>query len=420
MGSAESGVAFLDEQREARRRSTLDGVPVVGLVKSAAKGGDSSNTWPAGLDLEALAEREPAKPQFIISNWLPVGYASLLAGHGGVGKSGIALHLALCVAAGIPFFGIEVERRRVLYLACEDRENVLHWRLTRICAHVGVDMASLRGWLDVVDLVGHDSVLWERDPRTGYTVTPAFGALEARVRASESELLVVDGVSDTFAGNENARGDVKRFVNALVSLISPDSGAVLLVGHIAKPSAANVSTSEGYSGSTGWHNSVRARWYLYPEANQAEDGGRPERTGDLMLELQKSNLGRTDQAMRFRWDEEAHMFLGQLEGNSAFDRKHEDRTERAGILRALKGCMDAEHHVPAAMQGPRTTYATLSLRPEFPESLKGGGRPKTRRFQRQIEALRQCRHVEESSYRRSNRHVLATLVLTAEGRAECA
>jgi hypothetical protein len=75
--------------------------------------------------------------------------------------------------------------------------------------------------------------------------------------------------------------------------------------------------------------------------------------------------------------------------------------------------MDAGLYVPAAKQGRSTAYGTLSLRPEFPESLKGGGRPKTRRFERQVEALRQIRHIEEGSYRRSNRHILATLVLTA-------
>jgi RecA-family ATPase len=419
LGPADKGIAFLDD---ARRRAALDSVPVVGTVKAAAKGAESPglNTWPAGLDLEALAEREPSRPLFIMPDWLPVGYASLLAGHGGVGKSGIALHLAVCAAAGIPFFGLQVERKRVLYLSCEDRENVLHWRLSRICRQTGIDLASMRGWLDVADLVGHDSVLWERDPRTGYTVTPAFGALEARVRASESDLLVVDGVSDTFAGNENARGDVKRFVNALVGLISPDRGAVLLVGHIAKPTASNASTSEGYSGSTGWHNSVRARWYLYPESNQAEDGGRPERTGELILELQKSNLGRTDQSMRFRWDDEAHMFLGQVEGDSAFDRKHQDREEQSGIRLALKACIAAQTIVPTATTGQRTAFHVLSIRPEFPESLRGPGRAKTRRFWHQIEELRQLRQIEECSYRRENRHSASQFVLTDEGMRQCA
>ncbi len=68
--------------------------------------------WPPALDLEALAELEPEQPRFIIPDWLPIGYATLLAGHGGVGKSAIALHLGVCIAAGVPFFGLEVARRR--------------------------------------------------------------------------------------------------------------------------------------------------------------------------------------------------------------------------------------------------------------------------------------------------------------------
>ncbi len=64
----------------------------------------------------------------IIPDWLPCGYATL-AGHGGAGKSYIALYLAFCMAAGRDFFGVELDQRRVLYLSCEDRSDVLHWRL---------------------------------------------------------------------------------------------------------------------------------------------------------------------------------------------------------------------------------------------------------------------------------------------------
>src|SRR5262249_7613 len=76
---------------------------------------------PAPLDLELLAGTAPEPPRFGIPDWVPAGYATLLAGHGGVGKSAIALHMAFCMAAGIKFFGLEVSRRKVLYLSCEDR-----------------------------------------------------------------------------------------------------------------------------------------------------------------------------------------------------------------------------------------------------------------------------------------------------------
>src|SRR5690606_6157718 len=215
----------------------------------------------------------------------------------------------VCIALGIDFAGLRVERRRVLYLSCEDRENVLHWRLDRICRHLGISLADLAGHLHIVELVGRDSMLWARDPRTGAFVTAAYGQLEARMRETRAAVLVVDGVTDTFGGNENSRPEVKSYVNVLLPLVPADIGALLLLGHVAKLTASNAATSEGYSGSTGWHNAVRARWYLYPETEQDEDGGRPQRTGRLALELQKSNLGPIDETIPWRWSEAAHMFL---------------------------------------------------------------------------------------------------------------
>ena len=369
--------------------------------------------WPAPLDLEALAEREPEPPKFIVQDWLPIGYATLFSGHGGAGKSAIALYLAVCIASGHAFFGLPVERRRVLFLSCEDREPVLHWRLWRICAHLGIDLAGLRGWLEIIDLVGREVVLWERDPRTGATVTPAFAELESRMRDYAAEVLVVDGISDTYAGNENARNEVKRFVNLAVSLIPPDRGAVLLLGHTAKAGDA------GYSGSTQWHNAARARWYLYPETVEPDDGGKPQRTGTLILTLEKANLSGAEQSLRFHWDGEAHLFLA-TESAMIVDRKLQDREESAGILRAFAACQSGGVVIPSAMTGPRTTYHVLSARAEFPATLKGSRGAQTKRFWRLVEELRQSRAIEETDYRRTNRHAGSQFVLTSEGMRQCA
>lgn len=381
---------------------------------------EEASLWPASLDLEALDERTPEPPKFIMPDWLPCGYATLFAGHGGVGKSGIALHLAVCIASGTPFFGAPVERRRVLYLSCEDRESVLHWRLARITSHLDISLSSLRGHLEIIDLVGADSLLWERNMRDGVALQPAYFELQTRMRLYKSEVLFVDGISDTYGGNENAKAEVKRYVNSLIKLILADRGAVVLIGHIAKPTASGIPTTEGYSGTTGWHNSVRARWYLYPETQQGEEGGRAEKTGELILELQKSNLGRTDQSMRFTWDDAKHLFIGQSASIAAFDRKHQDRTEQQAILRAFASCAAEDIIVPTAMQGPRTAHLVLSARPEFPDTLTGRGEGKSRRFKRHMEELRQIRHIEEQEYKRSNRHLSTKLALTTEGKRQCA
>ena len=84
-----------------------------------------------------------------------------------------------------PVLGFEVSRRRVMYLSCEDRVGILR---SRVCARVGflgISLASLRGWLEVFDLVGQDSVLWERDPRTGHVIAGCLGCLSERISNTE-------------------------------------------------------------------------------------------------------------------------------------------------------------------------------------------------------------------------------------------
>jgi hypothetical protein len=129
--------ATYDQAAAMRRASGRIGLAEPGaqmLDDAHAPRNDAAAHWPQPLDLRALAQRAPQRPQFIVPDWLPAGYATLLAGHGGVGKSAIALHLAVCIAKGCDFFGLPCAQRRVLYLSCEDRERILHWRLARICA----------------------------------------------------------------------------------------------------------------------------------------------------------------------------------------------------------------------------------------------------------------------------------------------
>lgn len=417
------------DQRERAIRLARDGAPWVDasikrLERERQRNGadvlaaaPATTSWPPPLDLAALATREPEAPRFIWPDWFPTGYSTLLAGHGGVGKSAIALHLAACVASGATFAGVPCEPRKVLYLSCEDREGILHWRLDRICRHMGISMAELAGRLDIVELVGHDSILWERDPRTGYCYTPAYGQLAERIKVTQIEVLMVDGISDTFAGNENARGEVKRYVNSLVALLPADTGAVVLIGHVAKPTAANAQTGEGYSGTTGWHNAVRARWYLYPETQRDDDSDRPERTGALLLELQKSNLGRMDQSITWRWNDEVHMFLPDAPA-AHFDRTLQQREERLGILLALRACAQSGIAVPAATTGRRTAYHVLTAQAVCSNSLRSG-KAGVRRFWREIETLRAMGHVRDDSIRRADRHYTTALVLTPEGLRAC-
>lgn len=384
-----------------------------GKEPPAGEGIPVARLWPDPLDLEALSDKEPQQPQFIVADWIPTGYGTLFSGHGGVGKSGIALHLAICISLGRPFFGVPTQRRSVLYLSCEDRENVLHWRMSRICIYEGISMADLKGSFEVIDLVGRDTVLWQPKPawdREGPQFTPAFAELSHRFLSTERRMLFVDGVSDTFGGNENSKVDVKQYVNVLLSLINADEGALVLIGHVNRATASgDGGTTEGYSGTTGWNNSVRARWYLYPERESSEDG--PSRkTGNTTLDLQKSNLGVSEQSINFRWSEEFNIFVGEHQQQETHvQRKERSSSEREGVIQALEGSILAGVRCPAAISGRRTSYHVLSARPEFPQSLMGG-KANVARFNRLIEILRQEQIVITELFRTPGRKTSEILI----------
>ncbi len=74
-------------------------------------------------------------------------------------------------------------------------------------------MAELEGWLTIRSLVGFDATLWH--PEVRKTLAPRQGLVLLReaVKEAKASLVVLDGVNDTFAGNENDRGDVRAYVN---------------------------------------------------------------------------------------------------------------------------------------------------------------------------------------------------------------
>ena len=272
------------------------------------------------------------------------------------------------------------------------------------------------GRLQLVDLVGYDSVLWNPDPRQPTTL--AYAALATSLQQYQTHVLVVDGTADTFGGNENDRGEVKRDINALLACVTADVGAVLLLHHVNKLVAGGIGrgvSGEGYSGSTAWHNSARARWYLHPERG-GEDAG--EHPGSLLLELQKSNLGRANRKLRFSWNHGHGLFLGeQLSPPTATDKAQRDETERQAIIQAFHGCAQANIYVPAATTGRRTAYHVLSVQKAFPKTL-GTPSKNTKKqrdvFWRHMEVLRRMEMVCEASIRRSDGHRTVTLKLAGE------
>lgn len=83
------------------------------------------------LPLDALLAGARSQPEWVIPEILPVG-VMLLLGHYKVGKSVLALGLALAVSEGKPFLDVfSVEQGDVLYLSLEDSQKTFYERARR-------------------------------------------------------------------------------------------------------------------------------------------------------------------------------------------------------------------------------------------------------------------------------------------------
>jgi phage/plasmid primase-like uncharacterized protein len=357
------------------------------------------------VNLIGLANTEPQEPRFVMEG-LPEGVASANFGHGGVGKSSIELTRAVCIAAGIEFCGLPVQRRRVAFFSCEDRENVLHWRLSRICGALGVNLASLDEWLNIFDLVGRDVAIYAPNSRGDFVRSP-FGEISEAIAQTESDVLFFDGTSDFFGGNENDRGQVKQYVNLTNGLMRDATGAVMLIGHVGKEAARNPNLRDSYSGSTQWHNAIRSRWNSAPEV----EGEGNERTGRLIVSSEKANYAAGGIITVWSWDEEHRAFVGRLDNGQSESVAYTIGNEqiRSAILRSMAAIYERGGYVPAAMQGQNTAINAVSGEADFPAALLRRGA--ANKLRKALDEMRRDGTIVEASFMRANRHRANALAL---------
>ena len=91
--------------------------------------------------------------------------------------------------------------------------------------------------------------------------------------------------ANVYAGSEIDRSQVQQFVGLLTRMAIVATGSVVLISH---PSLTGITTDTGLSGTTQWHNAVRARMYL--KSVKPEAGEQPD--NDLrQLTFKKSQYG---------------------------------------------------------------------------------------------------------------------------------
>jgi RecA-family ATPase len=206
-------------------------------------------------NIEEWAGREPPPREWAVRDRFPLRNVGLISGEGAVGKSTLLMQQGVAHILAKDWLETLPEPGPFFYVNAEDEEAELHRRFAAIAAHYGASLSDLKNHLHVLALAGKDAVLGHPDRNGLIKATPLFHKITEAARDIRPKLIGLDTSADIFAGNENDRSQVRQFVGLLRSLAIAANAAVIVAAH---PSLTGINTGTGLSGSTAWHNSVRA------------------------------------------------------------------------------------------------------------------------------------------------------------------
>lgn len=348
------------------------------------------------VDVAGVLQRPSPPPRFVWDGYCPRGVVTLLGAHGGTGKSTIALMLAAAVATGRELFGIATDAAPVVFASFEDGAHLVRHRLAHICQCWGINPAELAG-LHIVDGTANPE-LFASDGRGPGDVTPAYGELLALVKKTGAGLVIVDNASDAYGGDEIQRRQVRAFMRSLAVIAREGDAAVLLLAHVDKgTSRKERSDTEGYSGSTAWHNSARSRIFMSRD------------DGVLTLAHQKSNLAKLREPLMLEWPDGG---LPQaVQSLSPMVQGISDRVDTKALLKLIAEFSERGEHVTTA-----TTSRTHAAKLLAGESTYPKGRKPADVFNLLRKAER-AGHIERATYRGADRKPRECWHVTPEGRA---
>ena len=308
------------------------------------------------VDLSGLLTTPTPAPPYVIHGLIPRRVVTLLGGHGGCGKSFVGLTLAAHVAGGAhTWAGFTVEDGRALYVSLEDPGDVVRYRLRKITETYGLDAAKVERRLTVLDGAESDATLAGEVSDMGVRRIAFTGTLtELEDAAQGQRLIVVDNASDAYAGNENERRQVRQFIRELGRIAHDNDAGLVLLAHVDKFAARNGSQGNSYSGSTAWHNSVRARLAL-----AATDGA-------VELVPEKLNHGKLADPITLAWTDTGVLMPLERATTAAGGQADED-----AVMGALRAARAAGVDVGIARSGPSTAQSILATFPELSMHLHG-------------------------------------------------
>jgi RecA-family ATPase len=184
---------------------------------------------------EFMAVQKPEPPQ-LIAGLLHQGSKMILGGASKSRKSWTLIDMMLAVSMGVPWWGFQTQRGRVLYINFELPDFAFQHRLTAIAGKKGI-----------TDFTGID--LWNlRGFATDFSVL--IPKILSRVKDERYALIVLDPIYKGLGKrDENKAGDIASLCNEIEQLAVQSGAAVVFGAHYSKGNQAGKEAIDRIGGS---------------------------------------------------------------------------------------------------------------------------------------------------------------------------
>lgn len=212
-------------------------------IRNVVKSNDPSKELPSIEKFDAFLDKNMPKPPELLRGVLHKGSKMLISGPSKMGKTWALLDLAISVATGKPFWGIETTKADVLYINLELQGEFTQARCRAINSAKGVKSAD---GCDIWNLRGHSC-----------DITKLREQLMPQIKRKDYDLIIIDPIYKIYGGrDENSVAQIAEVMNELEAIIKDTEAALIYVTHQTKGNQASKESIDRVAGSGAFARDV--------------------------------------------------------------------------------------------------------------------------------------------------------------------
>ena len=198
---------------------------------------DLNDDLPEFESLEEMFKEDPALAPVLIDGVLRRGHKMLIAGPSKAGKSFALMEMCIAIAEGIPWFGFNCERGKVLYINMELDRPSAYIRFKDIYQGMNVPPNHLKN-ISIWNMRGHSIPMDKLTPK-----------LIRRAQKEKFDAVIIDPIYKVLTGSENDAEQMAKFTNNFDKVAAELGTSVIYCHHHSKGAQGGKSSMDRSSGS---------------------------------------------------------------------------------------------------------------------------------------------------------------------------